>query len=148
MLAIKLSRFGKKKAPTYRILVMEKTKDPWGDFLENVGHYNPRCNPKELVLKEDRIKYWIEKGAQPTDSVHNLLVENGLIKDKKRNVSSLGKKVKQEMEETAKKESEAKAAKKAEEQASKEPSAEVNEPTESAGATEAPKEEEKAEEKK
>ncbi|MDF1549736.1 MAG: 30S ribosomal protein S16 [Bacteroidales bacterium] len=73
MLAIKLSRFGKKKQPTYRIVVLEKNKDPWGDYLENLGHYNPRS--KEITLNAERIKYWISQGAQPSDTIHNILVK-------------------------------------------------------------------------
>ncbi|MFA5133499.1 MAG: 30S ribosomal protein S16 [Patescibacteria group bacterium] len=90
MLAIKLSRFGKRKQPTYRLLVLEKSKDPWGNYLENLGHYNPRS--KEAVFNADRIKYWISKGAQPTDSVHNLLITKGVIEGKKIGVTKITKK--------------------------------------------------------
>lgn len=81
MLAIKFSRKGKKNQPFFRIIVLEKSKDPWGDFLEDLGHYNPLT--KQCSLKEERIKYWLEHGAQPTGSVHNLLVNKGIIKGKK-----------------------------------------------------------------
>lgn len=91
MLKIKLSRVGKRKQPVFRLLIVEKQKDPWGTFIENVGEYNPRSTPKKILLKEDRIKYWMSVGAKPTDTVHNLLVSAGMIKDKKRNVSKLGK---------------------------------------------------------
>src|SRR3989338_8561468 len=87
MLTIKLSRFGKKKQPTFRLLVMEKTKDPWGDFLENLGNYNPRTKVAEL--KTERIKYWLSVGARPTDSVHNFLVTQGIISEKKRGITKL-----------------------------------------------------------
>lgn len=89
MLTIKLSRFGKKKQPTYRLLVLEKSKDPWGDYLEMLGHYNPRTKTAEL--KTDRIKYWMEKGAQPTDTVWNLFITNKVIEGKKRGVTKISK---------------------------------------------------------
>ncbi|MBI3626661.1 30S ribosomal protein S16 [Candidatus Uhrbacteria bacterium] len=90
MLAIKLSRTGKNKEPHYRLIVLEKTKDPWGDYLENLGYVNTRPEPPVYDLKVERIKYWIAKGAQPTDTVHNMLVTKGIIVAPKRNVSALG----------------------------------------------------------
>jgi small subunit ribosomal protein S16 len=86
MLTIRLSRVGKKKQPTYRFIISEKTKDPWGDSLEILGHYNPRSKPVSFVLKEDRVKHWIEKGAQLSDTVHNMFVEKGIIKADKRRI--------------------------------------------------------------
>lgn len=78
MLIIRLSRRGKKKQPTYRIVISEKFKDLWGDFLEDLGFYNPKT--KEARFKEERIKDWLSKGAQLSPTVHNLLVDRGLIK--------------------------------------------------------------------
>lgn len=95
MLKIKLSRVGKRKQPTFRLLIVEKQKDPWGTYIENVGTYNPRTEPNSLSLNEERIKYWLSVGAKPTDTVHNLLVGAGMIKDKKRNVSKLGAKARE-----------------------------------------------------
>lgn len=94
MLMIRLSRVGKKKQPTYRLIVSDKRKDPWGNYLENLGNYNPRT--KKAELKKDRIKEWIGKGAQPSDTVHNLLIENGVIEGKKLNVSTLTKRIRKE----------------------------------------------------
>ncbi len=91
MLAIKLSRVGKKKQPSYRVLVLEKAKDPWGDYLENVGTYNPKAQPKVIRLNAERIKYWLSKGAQPTPTVWNLLVSQGIIEAKKLPVSRISK---------------------------------------------------------
>ncbi|MBI4121837.1 MAG: 30S ribosomal protein S16 [Parcubacteria group bacterium] len=91
MLKIKMSRVGKRKQPTFRLLVVEHQKDPWGTYIENVGHFNPREKQATMVLNADRIKYWMSVGAQPTDTVHNLLITAGLIEGKKRNVSKLGK---------------------------------------------------------
>ncbi len=89
MLAIKLSRVGKKKQPSFRLLVLEKSKDPWGDYLENVGFYNPKARPKVIQLKAERIKYWLSRGAQPTSTVHNLLVSQGVLEGTKKPVSRL-----------------------------------------------------------
>jgi len=81
MLTIKLSRTGRKKQPYYRLVVLEKHKDPWGDNLEFLGNYNPRT--KEVDLKTERIKYWLSVGAETSDTVHNLLIKQGIIEDKK-----------------------------------------------------------------
>lgn len=83
MLVIRLTRIGKKKQPSYRLVVQDKTKDPWGKALDIVGNYNPRTTPKTLVLKEDRIKEWIAKGAQPSATVNNLLVNAKVIQGEK-----------------------------------------------------------------
>ena len=90
MLAIKLSRKGRKKQPFFRIIVLEKAKDPRGDFLENLGFHNPFT--KETSLKIERIKHWLSKGAQPTGSVHNLLIAQGIIKDEKVKVTKVNQK--------------------------------------------------------
>jgi small subunit ribosomal protein S16 len=114
MLSIRLSRVGTKKAPVYRIVVMPKHRDPWAHSNEILGHYNPRKNPRELVVKADRVKYWISKGAQVTDTVWNLLVDEKIVEGEKRGVTHLTKKRKAKLEEKA---AEAKA--KAEEAAQK-----------------------------
>lgn len=89
MLSIRLSRFGKKKQPIFRLIVLPKTKDPWGNYLENLGFYNPRT--KEAKLKSERIKYWLEHGAEATDTVWNLLVKNKVVAGAKRAIK-IGKK--------------------------------------------------------
>lgn len=96
MLAIKLSRFGKKKQPSFRVVVLEKSKDPWGDYLENLGHYNPRS--KELVLNAERVRYWLSKGAQPTNTVHNMLVGQGILEGKKKTATKISGRRKAELE--------------------------------------------------
>jgi small subunit ribosomal protein S16 len=101
MLSIRLSRVGTKKAPVYRIVVMPKHRDPWAHSNEILGHYNPRKNPRELVIKADRVKYWLEKGAQATDTVWNLLVDEKIVEGKKRGVTHLTKKRKGKLEEKA-----------------------------------------------
>lgn len=73
MLAIKLMRTGAKKRPSYRVVVKEKKSKRDGAYLENVGTYDPTRQPAEIKLKMDRVRYWIEKGAQPTDTVSRLI---------------------------------------------------------------------------
>jgi len=90
MLAIKLSRMGKKNQPFFRIIVLEKTKDPFGDYLELLGNYNPKT--KEINLKNERIKYWLSQGAQPTVTVHNLFVKQGVIEGDKQKAVKITKK--------------------------------------------------------
>ena len=66
-------RTGAKKRPSYRIVVKEKQSKRDGAYLENLGTYNPTREPAEINLKEDRVQYWIGKGAQPTDTVRRLI---------------------------------------------------------------------------
>ena len=73
MLAIRLMRTGAKKQPSYRIVVKEKQSKRDGACLENLGTYNPTREPAEINLKSDRVRYWISKGAQPTDTVRRLI---------------------------------------------------------------------------
>lgn len=110
MLQIKLSRIGKKKKPIYRVIITEKTRDPWGKYLENLGNYNP--STKESTLKAERINYWISQGAQPSPTVHNLLVSQGVIKGEKVRASKSkpGKKRQAEIDAQKKAEADKKAA--------------------------------------
>jgi small subunit ribosomal protein S16 len=73
LLAIRLMRMGAKKSPSYRVIVKEKLSKRDGAYLENVGFYNPTREPAEVRLKMDRVNYWIGKGAQPTDTVRQLI---------------------------------------------------------------------------
>jgi small subunit ribosomal protein S16 len=66
-------RMGAKKRPSYRIVVKEKQSKRDGAFLENVGTYNPTRQPAEITLKAERVQYWMAKGAQPTDTVRQLI---------------------------------------------------------------------------
>ena len=95
MLVIRLTRVGKKKQPSYRVVVQEKSKDPWGSSVEQLGHYNPLTNPATLTVKEERVRYWIEKGAQPSDTMWNLLVDRKIIAGEKRRVVQLSKRRKE-----------------------------------------------------
>ena len=73
MVAIRLSRTGAKKKPSYRVVVMDKRRARDSRNIEIVGHYNPRPTPIELVLKRDRIDYWLGVGAQPSATVQRLV---------------------------------------------------------------------------
>jgi small subunit ribosomal protein S16 len=66
-------RTGAKKSPSYRVVVKEKRSKRDGAYLENLGTYNPTRNPAEIKLKLSRVTYWIEKGAQPTNTVNRLI---------------------------------------------------------------------------
>lgn len=81
MLSIRLSRVGKTNYPFFRVVVMDRKKSAKGRALEVLGSVNP--HKKEVILKGERILYWIGVGAQPSDTVHNLLVEKKVIEGKK-----------------------------------------------------------------
>jgi small subunit ribosomal protein S16 len=70
---IRLARFGAKKKPTYRVVVMEKERARDSRAVEVVGTYNPVANPAQVNLKHDRIAHWLKHGAQPSDTVARLL---------------------------------------------------------------------------
>jgi len=70
---IRLARHGATKRPFYRIVVADSDSKRDGRFLENVGTYNPLRDPAEVTLKTERIQYWLEQGAVPTDTVKNIL---------------------------------------------------------------------------
>ena len=76
MLMIRLARFGAKKKPYYRVVVIEKERARNGRNLEVVGHYNPLADPPAAVLKYDRIAHWSKSGAQMSDTVARLLKNN------------------------------------------------------------------------
>ncbi len=76
MLAIRLARFGAKKKPTYRVVVIEKDRARNSRSVEVVGHYNPIAKPAQVELKHDRIEHWLKNGAQPSVTVSRLLKTN------------------------------------------------------------------------
>lgn len=80
MVVIRLSRVGKKNSPAYRVVVADKQRAVKRKFIEVIGHYNPTLNPKELVINKERADFWIAKGAQPSDTVRNLMVDLGILK--------------------------------------------------------------------
>jgi small subunit ribosomal protein S16 len=79
MVKIRLRRMGAKKQPTYRFVITDARAPRDGRFIEIVGHYNPRTEPKTIVVDETKIKEWLAKGAQPSDPVRRLLAEKGLV---------------------------------------------------------------------
>jgi small subunit ribosomal protein S16 len=98
MLAIRLFRVGKKKQPSYKVVVTNKQNPPQGgQFIEQVGFYNPLTNEK--TLKEDRIKYWLSVGAQTSDTVHNMLITEKIIEGEKRKRRIVIKEIKEKPEE-------------------------------------------------
>jgi small subunit ribosomal protein S16 len=76
MLMIRLARFGAKKKPFYRIVVIEKERARNGRALEVVGHYNPLTTPAVVSLKHDRLEYWSKNGAQMSETVQRLVEKN------------------------------------------------------------------------
>jgi small subunit ribosomal protein S16 len=70
---------GKKKQPFYRIVAIDSRAARDGEYLENLGTYNPRTDPAEVVLKPERALYWLTKGAQPSDTVRNILSRQGVL---------------------------------------------------------------------
>ena len=85
MLTIRLQRMGKKNTPTYRLVISEKARDTQGRNLEILGSFNPHAVEGGLIPNTDRIKYWLDKGAQTSNTVHNLFLKAGLISaDKKK----------------------------------------------------------------
>ena len=76
MLMIRLARFGAKKKPFYRVVVIEKERARNGRNLEVVGHYNPLTSPAKVELKHDRLDYWTRNGAQMSDTVKRLVEQH------------------------------------------------------------------------
>ncbi len=81
MLRIRLQRVGKIKQAVYRIIVSEKTRDPHYTSTEILGSYDP--NIKKLDLKKERIQHWIKVGAQPSPTLYNMFIREGLVTGKK-----------------------------------------------------------------
>jgi small subunit ribosomal protein S16 len=79
---IRLARHGAKKKPYYRIVVADSENKRDGRFLENVGTYDPKQDPVQLTLKPERLRYWLDKGAKPTDTVRSLLKKEGHLAQK------------------------------------------------------------------
>ncbi len=117
---IRLSRGGSKKRPFYRVVAADARSPRDGKFLEKLGSYNPllaKESEERLKLIEERVKYWLGTGAQPTDRVARLLNEKGLVEKPVQNTdpkkSAPGKKAQDRLKAKAKKEEDAKAAKEA-----------------------------------
>ena len=97
MLKIRLKRLGAKKAPTYRVIVINSTTKREGRPVEELGYYNPKT--KEMKLNKASAEAWVKKGAQPTDTVKYLMAncnEDGTLNYKKSEVVKLSKKAEEE----------------------------------------------------
>ncbi len=79
MVKIRLRRMGAKKAPFYRIVVADSRYPRDGRFIEEIGFYNPVTDPAELKVDVDRAQAWIKTGAQPTETVRDLLKKAGAL---------------------------------------------------------------------
>ncbi len=118
MVKLRLARFGRKNLPSYRLIAISARTSRQGEAIEYLGTYDPKASPSKFVIKEDRVKYWLSVGAQPTDTVRSFLAKEGLVeKTKKTYKKDPGKKRKEQLaaevtkkEEEAKKAEEAKAA--------------------------------------
>ena len=78
---IRLARHGAKKKPFYRIVVADSESPRDGRFLENVGTYDPAYDPAKITIKTDRVRYWMDQGALPTDTVRSLLKKEGFSRE-------------------------------------------------------------------
>ncbi len=76
---LRLRRIGKKKQPIYKVVAADSRSPRDGKFLEAIGLYNPLTNPSSIDIKEDRAIYWLNVGAQPTNTVKSLLSQKGII---------------------------------------------------------------------
>ena len=76
---MRLTRMGDKKNPIYRIVITDSRNARDGAYVDKVGHYNPTANPAEVVIGADKAKDWIAKGVQPTATVKNLLINQGIL---------------------------------------------------------------------
>ena len=77
---IRLKRMGSKKNPFYRVVVADSRSPRDGRFIETVGTYNPLVAENQVTLKEDRVLAWLADGAQPSDTVRNILSKEGVLK--------------------------------------------------------------------
>jgi small subunit ribosomal protein S16 len=75
---LRLTRIGGRKNPIWRVVVADQRSKRDGRVIETVGHYNAQTNPSTIVLDEVRIRDWLERGAQPTDTVRKLLQIHGI----------------------------------------------------------------------
>lgn len=76
---IRLARGGAKKKPFYQVVVADERYPRDGRFIENLGQYDPKQNPPMITLQEDRTLEWLRQGAQPTDTVRQILRTKGLL---------------------------------------------------------------------
>ncbi len=74
---VRLTRVGSKKNPIWRVVVSDQRSPRDGRFIETIGHYNPQTDPSTIVIDEERLQHWIERGAQPTPTVRKLMKAKG-----------------------------------------------------------------------
>ena len=79
MVKIRLKSMGMKKQPFYRLVVTDSRNPRDGRFIEEIGYYNPVAEPVEMKINDERAKYWLSVGAQPTDTVRALLKKGGVL---------------------------------------------------------------------
>ena len=79
MVKIRLKRMGMKKKPFYRLVVTDSRNPRDGRFIEEIGYYDPMTQPAEIKVDNERAKYWLGVGAQPTDTVRALLKKGGVL---------------------------------------------------------------------
>ena len=140
MLKIRLSRVGKKKRPSYRVVVADSRAPRDGAFIENIGHYNPLTDPATIAIDEEKALKWLRQGARPTERVAILLAKLGIIeKPTKKHTEKLAKQLEEKPAKKPKKEP-------AKEKPSVEPEA-VEEPAVEKPAKEKPSVEPEAEQK-
>ncbi|MEN7536065.1 30S ribosomal protein S16 [Aurantiacibacter flavus] len=148
-IAIRLARGGAKKRPYYRIVVADSRRARDGKFLEQVGTYNPllaKDDEGRVKLIEDRIRYWLGVGAQPTDRVHRFLDKAGILEREAKNNPKKGEPGDNAKERAEEKAAKIAAAEEAAKAAEEEAKAAAAAPAEEAPAEEAPAEEAPAEE--
>jgi small subunit ribosomal protein S16 len=76
--SMRLTRVGGRKDPVWRVVVADRRSPRDGRFIETLGRYNPQTDPSTIALDEDRVRHWLERGAQPTDTVRKLLKIQGI----------------------------------------------------------------------
>jgi len=79
LLKIRLARVGKKKQPSYRVVIADARAPRDGAYVEVIGYYNPRTEPMTFELDEDKARDWLRKGAQPSERMHKLLAKKGIL---------------------------------------------------------------------
>lgn len=89
---LRLMRMGKKKQPTYRLVAADSRSPRDGRFIEILGTYAPRSEPSEIKVNSERVRHWLSKGAQPTETVEKILRISGDMPEKAVSASGAGSK--------------------------------------------------------
>lgn len=99
MISIKLRPVGKKKQISYRVVILPKKSKLVGKYIDDLGWYNPHTN--KFLINAEKAKQWLANGAQPTDTVHNILIDAKIIEGKKIPLQKKSKQQKEKPAETA-----------------------------------------------